>query len=351
MPWPMIKPTMLALSAALLAGCATNTGRLDRGETLVSSGTTATVATAVFFGRVRAAREDANVALVASSPTCPWAEQIVVRSDDPPSRQPHAARNDGLLNCRARGEAVNTAAGDQVVSLLPVSEQALRPTIDTIEALVAYLDAVNTVMAAGTPDATKLDDALGYASKAQAGLNTVLKSKLAVIPTLTDDQQAAITGLFKLINDLAAEQHKARQLENLVARQNIEVGGLIRSLDQQVRKWGQASLEGDTQLADASLIAVGRRLGEGQPADPASRATLIRMMIEAKRTTEAAPIVIAAVHAALGDMASAQDALVAAYTANPGWTKDERAKQAKLNRRRLIGALKAVAAAAGTFIP
>lgn len=332
------------LVLVLLAGCATNATRLGRGKALGVAGAGAATATAGFIDRVRVARENANIALVASSPTCAWGDRIILRGDDPRG-------TDGTLTCRPRGQAANPAAGDQVVSLRPIPPQALRPTTDTLAALVAYLDAVNAVMAGESPDvASKVGDALGYAIKAQAGLNAVLKAHLAVIPALTDAQQAAITDLAKLVNELAAERHKARQLENLVARQNAVVRPLIDSLDRQVALWGAASLEGDVQLADASLTAAARQLGDGQPADLASRAALIRMIIEGRRTTAAVPAVIAEVHNSLKEMADAQDTLVAAYTANPGWTKAERARQAQLNRKRLLGALEAIAAVAGAAL-
>ncbi|QXQ04752.1 hypothetical protein KX816_10530 [Sphingosinicellaceae bacterium] len=294
--------------------------------------------------RVRTARENANIALVANSPTCAWTEEIILRGDEVASR--HASN---ALTCRPLGTAA--AAGDETVSLRPIREQALKPTTETIAALAAYLDAVNAIMSAEAPDVgARLGEAFGYATKAQAALNAVTKGKLAVIPTLTAEQGNAIKDLVKLIGDLAAEQHKVRELGHVVALQNKTVGKLIASLKKQVAEWGNASLTGDLQLNDAALTELGRGLAGGRPPDPESRAELIRTIIEAKRTTDAVPTLLAAVDTSLDDMATAQADLFKAYSDHPDWTKAERTKQAKLNRERLLGALEAVAAVAGTFV-
>ena len=337
MPWLTTKIAATALIAALLAGCATNASRLDRGHEVGVAGAAAIGSTRDFFTQVRTARDEANIALVANNTDCAWTSSIILAGS------PTAQRT-----CLPLGKAA--ADGDVVVSLKPIDEHALRPTISAIAALAAYLDAVNGIVDAKSPDiAAQLADAFQLATVAQTDLATITKVDIKLIPALSADQQSAITALVKLIGDLAAEQRKARELGELAKRQNPEVQAVIKALRKQVELWGKSSLAGDLQLSDTTFTALGRQLGNGQPADPAARAAVIRKIVAAKRATDSVPVVIATVDAALGEMARAQDDLIRAYSANPNWTAAERAKQAKLNRERLLGALHAVAGIFAAF--
>lgn len=159
-------------------------------------------------------------------------------------------------------------------------------------------------------------------------------------------------GLAALVGELAAERAKVDALRSLSRAQHPRVKAVIGQLRNDVRRWSRASLEGDLQLTESALLGLGRRLDANPPlvAGFEARRALLREIVVARREARAAPAVAQAVAQTLTEVEAAQDQLMAAFTANPNWTAEERAKAARINRARIAGALKSLAAlAAGAF--
>lgn len=346
-----IRPTRwlaLAVAALGLAGCATNTLTLERGGKVAAAGDNAVAASRSFVASVKAARDDANIAIVASDDSCAWASPLVLRGDLRPQPKPPAR----APLCLPPGTPADPALGDVAWPLEPVSNAALKPMLGAIAALAAYLDAVNTIMGAEAPDyGAELGSAWAAAHQAQADFDALTRANPAVLPPLTDEQMGAIQNLLTMIGQLAAEQRQTDDLRRLVAAQNTEVGQTIAGLQGMVSAWGRASLEGDLQASDAAYVDFGRRMGASPPPVKGfeARQAALKRMVEARRKLAVAAALPDAVNESLGEMKAAQDQLFLAFGKDPQWTPEEAARAAQINRERLLAALHAVAAAAAAF--
>lgn len=324
-----------------VTGCGLNAARLERANTLAQAGDVAIGQAKTFINQVKTARDDSNIALVASDESCAWGDSVVLRGDKRPNK-----RRGPVPLCLARGMAADERLGDVTISLAPVSETALRPTLSTIAALAAYLDTVNAILDTPPPHlADDIADAYAKALGAQKDLSAITASDLKVIPALKADQAKAITGLIKLIETLAAEQRKVDRLRATVRAQNSDVLAIIASLRANIVAWGQSSLAGDLQMTDAAYLSLGRKLAAEPPVYQgfAVRQALLKQIVAARRTAIAAPTFTAATTAALDDMTVAQTQLFDGLGANPHWSAEERRRAARLNRERLLAALHSIA--------
>jgi hypothetical protein len=329
--------------ATTLTGCGFNSIRLARASDVSEAGTTAVAKARDFMQQVAAARNEANVSLVASDEGCPWAQTIVLRGDGrPPAKS----------ICMPVGSQPDPRFGDLEISLEPIPDAQLKPTLDTIAALASYVQAVNTIVARKDPDVSgDLADAYGKAIQAQADLAALVGSKTKLIPQLSDAQKGAIKGLIDLVVQLSNEQQKVRDLTKLVQAQNANVSTIIDTLKASLDTWATGSLTSDLQMTDADFIHMGRQLGKQPPVYKGydARRAVIERAIASHRAVAAIPAVTAAIKKSLDDVADAQKDLVDGLSAHPHWTAKERAQAAAINRARLRAALHAIAAAAAAF--
>lgn len=334
--------TVIAL-ASTLTGCGFNSIRLARASDVSEAGTAAVTQARDFMQQVAAARNEANVSLVASDEGCSWAQTIVLRGDGrPPAKS----------ICMPVGSQPDPRFGDLEISLEPIPDAQLKPTLDTIAALASYVQAVNTIIARKDPDVSAdLADAYGKAIQAQTDLAVLAGSKTKLIPELSDAQKGAIKGLLDLVVQLSTEQQKVRDLTRLVQAQNANVSTIIDTLKASLDTWATGSLTSDLQMTDADFIHMGRQLGKQPPVYKGydARRAVIERAIASHRAVAAIPGITAAIKKSLDDVAAAQKDLVDGLSAHPHWTAKERAEAAAINRARLLAALHAIAAAAAAF--
>ncbi len=327
----------IALAALALTSCASNSQRLARGHSVASAGSEAVKASKAFLTTVRAARDEANLTIVASQPSCAWADSIVVADQSAGPLRPF---------CVAAGET--RRPGDFDYPLRPISEAALRPTLTSIGALAAYLGAVNAIVDRKGGDAgAELADAYAKARDAQSDLAVATATKLDIIPALTTKQTAAIADLVRLVDELASEHHKVDDLRRLVAGQHARVAALIDDLSAQVALWGRVSLKGSTEIVDNFVALDGYRLGEAKAvADFDGRRKVIERIQKARKGVADGAALTASLIATLNEVKAAQAAFEDGLSAHPHWSAKERARAAALNRQRLVTALRGLAAVA-----
>lgn len=342
---------MILLSMAtsfVVTACGYNTVRLDRAGAVSQAGTNAIDSSKLFVKRVRDIRDEANIALVASDESCAWGETVVLAGE---ARRPKDSKA-RFPFCLKRGEPAVESLGDVELSLAPISEAALKPTLNAIDALAAYIDAVNEILEKEKPDASgALADAYEKALTAQSDIAAIIGSTINVIPTLTSDQTSAVTGLLKLIEELAVEQRKVTDLRRMVSKQNSEAQAIIKALRRSIKTWGESSFAGDLQLNDSAYAGIARQLAADPPVYKgfdARRDVLVRI-VNSKRNVQAGTALTAAVDKTLEKFSSAQNDLFISFTASPQWTKEERQKATRLNRQRVLSALHALAAVATAF--
>jgi hypothetical protein len=339
---------VFAAPLALVCGCATNSLRLDRASTVSSAGEEAVTRTRSFVQTVSRARDDANIALIASDVSCAWGKTVVLRGDLRPL--PSGKTTPPL--CLAPGTVADTALGDVTLDLRPVPTNALRPTLTGISALAAYLEAINAIVEAPPSGiADTIADAYAKARTAQSDLAAITGGQIELVRKLTADQTKAITGLITLVEELATEQRKVGQLRALVQKQNASVSTVIASLKSSVEVWTRSSLVGDVQLSDAAFISLGRKLAADPPVYGTfeTRRAVLEQIVGARRTAGATVALQTSISGALDEMQAAQNELVDGLSNHPNWSDAERQKAAQINRTRLLGALHAIAAVATAF--
>ncbi len=338
---------LTAASSIAVAGCGYNAIKLDRAGVVSQAGTNAIGSSKLFLKRVRDARDEANIALVASDESCAWGETIILAGD--------GRRKNPKINvpfCLPKGTKADGNLEDVELSLAPISDSAIKPTLNAIDALAAYIDAVNEILEQEKPDVSgKLADAYEKALIAQSDISAIVGSSLKIIPKLTSDQTSAVTGLLKLIEDLRDEQRKVSDLRRLVNKQNVEVEKTVKLLRSSIKTWGESSLAGDLQLNDSAYASISRTLAATPPVYKGfdvRRDVLIRI-VQSKRNAKAGLVLTATVDKTLDELSKAQNALFSSFTSNPQWTKEERQKAAKLNRQRVLAALHSLAAVVTAF--
>jgi hypothetical protein len=338
---------VIAIGLIALEGCGFNTVRLERASTVSSAGAEAVNQTNAFLAKVKAEREEANIAIVASDETCawPWKDNIIVLRGS--GRQTIGGRRP---LCLQPTEKYDEKLGDLRVA--PVADLELKPTLATLDALSSYLDAVNAIVGRKDPDISgKIADAYGKALQAQSDITALVGADLNVIPELTKPQQDAITGLVKLVSALAVEQRKVSDLRRLVAAQNGPVLSVIADLKTSLDRWRRYSLEGDVQEASIPYVRMARDLGARRPIYRGfeARRTVIQQVVGQQQANQAIEQVTKAVMKGLDALAKAQADLFDGLSRNPHWTKKEREEAAKLNRQNVLNALHAIAAVAAAF--
>jgi hypothetical protein len=346
LPRGLSKCTALAATVAAeiaLTSCGFNSIRLARASEVSQAGTAAVTKARDFMQQVATARNEANISLVASDEGCSWAQTIVLRGDKRPP---------GSSICMPLGTQPDLNYGDLEISLEPIPDAQLKPTLDSIAALASYLQAVNTITARKDPDVSgDLADAYGKAVEAQSDLAALAGSKAKLIPQLSDQQKAAIKGLIDIIVQMSSEQQKVRDLSKLVQAQNANVVSVIENLKASLDSWATGSLTGDLQMTDADFTRMGRQLGKQPPVYKGydARRAVIERAIASHKAVAAIPGVTNAIKKSLDAVEEAQKDLVDGLSAHPHWTAKERAEAAAINRARLLAALHAIAAAAAAF--
>ena len=332
----MIDRRLIAVLLLIPGGCASNRLRLDRADSVAAAGHVAVIAATGFVARVRAAREDANATIVASEPSCAWADTIVVAVASAGPQRPF---------CVPAGSPRRPGDFDYPLTLLPAA--ALRPTLATIEALAAYLDAVNRILDDHPAD---LGEAIGtaYVQAHAAGRDLAALTGTEIVPALSTAQTKAIADSIKLIDELVREQRKVDALRRIVIGQRVAADAIVDQLIEQVERWGRVGLGGSAQVIDNFTALEGYRLGEADTKviDFEARRRVIDRIQSARRGVADAARVTAALVATLREVKAAHAEFIDGLAAHPHWSAAERRRAAALNRQRLLVALHGLATVA-----
>lgn len=246
--------TLIGLAALLLAaGCARDAVSVERGGQLVAIGIPVTAAARSVVRDVQAVNREAGVEIAVADPSCTWPDIRIATAEPPP----------GSSIC---------GRGPDTVPFALVDEAAVRPTLTLIDALLAYLSAVDDVVSAAPDDSgTMLELALvdvnnlvSLAADAGLGSGRVL---------LNQDQIAAARGLAGLIGALVQERTQAAQLR-LVEQQAPAVADIIDALDRDLALWAGRSAPASLAAIDTAFGVRAFQLRKAMASDPTSARTV-----------------------------------------------------------------------------
>lgn len=310
-------------SLVALTGCATNAIRLDRAATLTSAGRTATDATRAFMETVRIENRESLVDLVAADPSCRLPQPLIAQGEVV----------DQTILCR-------TGPAQRADFTMPrLIRRDFAPSLAVIDGLVAYLDAIDAVLAREPIDIP------GVVGDAQATLETI--STIAGGSALSEEQTAAVAGALTLLNQIVDEAQRVDDLRRIELQQDqAAFAGSVDNLDAANRKWLRSM---DAQL-DNRRTLLERRLPRIPASDYDRRraaAADLMMLIERQEALPELTAALAKTVQALRDSHTAYRDLL--FGDGRLLTPKERKKAADLTRARLRGALNSLTAIIKAF--
>ncbi|MBV2149813.1 hypothetical protein KRZ98_16325 [Sphingobium sp. AS12] len=316
-----------ALVGLLLSSCAADVLRLEyAGQVSTQAGALVQSAKG-YVADVKARRREANIALVASDPSCSWGDVLVIdRRWRPPA---------GL--CDLAGVPPER---QERIDLRPLSQDALKTITVAIAGVAAYQAALADVLEDKPPDAKEaINSAIGSLSTASSDINRIAGEKLFDLGVLTSDRAKAVVDLIGTLVALQQTSLKVNAVRAVVAEKDSKP--LLSALDDGVTKL--AALQ-DANSASRLLFALDLAYGrERANADFVGRREWIRQIAAAADDSPGAREArIAALRSALTQLAAIDMKLRQALAGE--FSKADRQRIARENRAQILGILSQVAA-------
>ncbi len=322
------------LVALLLAGgCARNAVTVERGGQLVAIGMPVTDAARQVVRDVQAVNREASIEIAVADPTCQWPD-IRIATGEPPA---------GSIIC---------GTGPESVPFTMVNEAAVRPTLALIDAMLAYLSAVDdTITAAPDASATMLELALVDVNNLVAGID-------GGQAMLNDNQVAAATGLAAIIGALVQERAQVERLR-LVERQAGDVAAVLDALDRDLALWAGRSAPASLRAIDTAFAVRAFQLRKAMAAQPPNdrsvmadnqwREFLLQWAAVKDRQLASAEVPVE-IHKALAALRLAHRDYVRILDPEARLTAADRAAMARITRARLQEALSTISGAIRAFL-
>lgn len=329
-----------AVTLAMLAGCATNSLRVQQAAEVAQKGRAVAAASHMFLVQVETARYAANVDLIAADPLC-YRDRAQGRTEPDIAGVQDAANPPAGWLC----EQLPEARRGRGLDLAPLGP-ALAPTIQLIEALTAYSAAICEILEARRPDpAGDLQNAYATATAAQGLLHALSSSVPAPAP---DPRVGALAAFIGFLAELRNEADAVGQLRRL--RDGGAVGGaLIASLDDHLETWETARAETERQnvgLAEALLAAATSNRAR---LNAVQRRAFAQSYYQRVLAAADSGLVHRALKAALTALSDAEASYQALLRDNPQLTPGQRRRQAAIIRQRLTRGLELAAAMITAF--
>ncbi len=329
----------LPISMLLLAGCATDTVRIERAGEVVQQGQPLIAASNALLDNIVDVSQQASIEMALADPLCDWPELRI------------ATGTPAASLCDPQSSSFTT--------ITRIDRESVAPMLKLIAALSAYVAAVDSIVADSPTDAgINLADARSQIESIAGGI-----AAIAGVPdpvaALTDDQKAALTGIAAMLDRLARERAQAGQLLALEANAP-DLRATTAALRRDLVNWSKLALMSDLQtLQDVQTLRWQRdRLSRSNPkptraeraawlSDAERRALLGRRVDIASRLT-AANRLPATLSAAVGDFEAAHDQYLNILE-NKDLTPENRARKAEVTRQHLRESLALLAQTIAAF--
>lgn len=331
--------------AAAVAGCGANAVRIETAGKVSSSATAVVEQSSAAIARARAARVAANSALVASDASCsPGSDTLWIYV--PNAQFNPAAPPPPLCAIPASAGGFVQRPGYNVVSIsvAPIPEDAIKPTLALIGAVADYQGALAKILAEPKADVQKeLEAIAGKASTAKALAEGLTGVVLPGLPDLKSKQATSAIALLQFVDDLMREARKASDVRRLVRTRGPQVMAIVPQLRDQLQLWHGIVQATDLATQTNSLL----RAYEQEKRLPASSFDQRRAFVErinaALADERGLPAKQAALNKVLDEFTAVHQSLVDALDGK--YTPEMRRRIAKLNEERLLSALKLAAEA------
>jgi hypothetical protein len=222
------------LCAIALSSCGAQKILVEDTRSFVAAGREASASATQFFAEARSRQIQANILLIAAEPSCEWGTNIRLRKNFVTGRE-------GL--CLKSG---STEANNGTYSLEPIPLEAIKPSLDLIAALSAYLGALSRV---SNPYEPQIGPAIDNVVEKLSLFN-----KAEAFFTRTEPQRVAIVDLLEYFNELRAYNGQAKQIRDYVNKNGDRFEAGRAALAEILQNWNVGIVEGSAQLARDSLI-------------------------------------------------------------------------------------------------
>lgn len=310
-----------------LTSCAANVVRLEHTGEVSTKAKAVTEAVDAYVVDVQARRRAANVALVASDPSCTWGDEIVV--DTMWDGKRGLCDVDGLPQARRLS-----------MPLRPISAAAIRPVAQAVAGIATFQAALAAVLDAKPVDAkAEIDGAIGTLSTAATDLNRIAGGKVIDLGPLTGDTGKAVVGLVGALIEIQQTELKVRKVDAIVRR--TDTARLYSNLSSAVTRLDR--LQGRTSTANLrdALDRVYAR--DAERMDFVQRRELVRQIAEARDVAEETDALrLKTLTDAIKELADSDVKLRRAL--NGDFPPEERRRIAKENRAQALALLSKIAA-------
>jgi hypothetical protein len=320
----------------LLAGCATNTIRLEAAGTVQARSREALTATGSYFDAIEQRRREAAAALVASDPSCLPATPLRIQVPIAPSAPVAPLCLSGAVPAPGYtafeidiGSSPRTVIEPRIALIAAISDYA--------DALAAILDAPKTDVSAEITAFADQADRLARFNNFVAG--TDLPNVNAAVAS---EQGQSLVALIAFASDLARESRQMRDVRALVIERGAVVDRALASLSTQVTTWGRGAARNADDLYGNALFRTYIRNRESLSAD--QREQLAARVFAAREAAKAGPARAAQIGDAIDLAAKAQAGLRDALAGR--LTPEQRRAAARLNIDRITRALGLIASLA-----
>lgn len=321
------KSTALIL---LLGGCATNSIRLDRAETMTAAGEDAAAATHELMKQVKRENRAALIDIVAADPNCTLPSPVIMQG----------AADPGTTLCR-KGAVQPTD-----FTLTRFTSHDFETTLAVIGGLTAYLDAVDAIVTREPLDiGSTVVDAYEELESISADVATIAGS--AAPPILSNDQKTAIGGALALLGEIIDEAERVEDLRKLELKSDPKIFNTsLDALSSHNRKWLNAL---DAQIDNRRILA-DRRLRRSSDLTADDRRKSADELMTLIERQEELPQFNKALEETIGALLEAhKDYRNLLFGDNRQMTAKEKQKAAKITRARLRASLKNLAAIVRAF--
>lgn len=331
--------------AIALAGCGANALRLEIAGKVSSSSTAVVEQANAAIDRARKSRIDANSALIASDPSCsPGTETLPIYS--PAADYKPSNPVPPLCAVPVAGGGFQQWKGYRVrsISVAPIPEDALKPTVQLIGAIADYQGALAKILAEPKANVqTELEGIIAKATTAKALAEGVTGATLPALPDLKSKQATSAIALIQFVTDLVQEARKTEDVRRLVVERGPRVMAILPQLREQLQLWNGIVHGIDLATQTNSLL----RAYEQEKVLPGSSFDQRRAMVIRVNAALADETSLLAKKAALDKVLSEFEAVHASLVdaLNGKYTQEMRKRIAKLNEERLLSALKLAAEA------
>lgn len=331
----------LLVGFLLLAGCGANVLRLESAQR-VSDSTSAMVNSAdAAIALARQREQEAAATLVASDPSCSPRSSIQtyrrVQTRGRVTRSVPLCVDSQGPKLRYEGYEPDP----NLISLRPVPQQSLKPTLLMIAAIGDYGAGLAKIVA--RPDADISKEIGDFAAKADSALALANALSDAKLPTVSDllakEQVKSALKLVEFANKLAEESRRVRDVSALAREHDAEIATFVPLIKKQLGLWLDVVGKGSGQVVVGNLVRAYDRERGKLTYD--QRLPRVQQVMAARDDMEAWPMRIQTIDQALDKIVKSESELTRMLAGK--FTKAERRRIASINADRIAEGMQLIA--------